>query len=188
MDNDSQEVEEKEEVNIQDVNIDGSADIQFEDVLDIDKIHEQLKGDLPVEPDSDSLAQVDKLLESAIVASPIVQQPPIVNNDSNNVKKYVIYVESDNVDYMENLSADERKKIINRVLRDQNQLSEQEKLARKRRNFVSHVILAVLTFLICFPILFIFVNKATKISIENYNNAKKNFSQLYKEQGKIKMK
>ncbi|MEI8129801.1 MAG: hypothetical protein WCG95_09335, partial [bacterium] len=56
---------------------------------------------------------------------------------------------------------------------------------KERSRFLKHVLLAVFTFIIFFPIVFIYVNKALLISIDNYEQAKENFAKLYKEHGKI---
>ena len=188
MDNDSQKIEEKE-ADIQEMSAESSADIQFDDVFNMNEVQKQLENELPKDVDfnSSSMDRVNEALESAIAASPLAQYSPTVTQDSS-TKKYVIYVESDNVDYMENLSANERKEVVNKILRDQNKLSEKERNFRQKIRFVSHLTLSVLTFIICFPLLFVLVNKAAKISIENYTNAKTNISKLYKEQGKIKIK
>lgn len=103
-----------------------------------------------------------------------------------NAKKYVVYVDSDNIDFMESLSLNERRVIINKILREQNALGMKVKELNERAKFVRHAILATITFIIGFPILFFCVNKSTQAVIENYKDAKMSFSRLYKEQGKIK--
>lgn len=103
-----------------------------------------------------------------------------------NSKKYVIYVDSNNIEFMENLSQDERKIIINKILSEQDEISIKKKeLARKRRFFV-HALLATVVFIVAFPLMFMLVNKALEATIQNFETAKENFARLYKEQGKIK--
>lgn len=101
-------------------------------------------------------------------------------------KKYVIYIDANNINFMENLSQNERKEIINKILREQDEISIKKKeLARKRRFFV-HVLLATVVFIVTFPLMFMLVNKALEATIQNFETAKENFARLYKEQGKIK--
>lgn len=103
-----------------------------------------------------------------------------------NSKKYVIYIDANNIDFMENLSQNERKEIINKILREQDEISIKKKeLARKRRFFV-HALLATVVFIVAFPLMFMLVNKALEATIQNFETAKENFARLYKEQGKIK--
>lgn len=188
MDTESQgEVEKEQSI------VDGLAaadDIQFEDVFNIDELHKQLKQEATTDNLGEQFSDVEKTLEAAISQSPLVtsQEKNIITpvKIDANIKKYVVYVDSDNVDYMESLSINERKDVINKVLREQNLISEKQKALRRKSKFLSHLILAVLTFIVCFPILFIVVNKAAKISLENYTGARENISKLYKERGKIK--
>lgn len=110
-----------------------------------------------------------------------------LNKESEqNSKKYVIYIDANNIDFMENLSQNERKEIINKILREQDEISIKKKeLARKRR-FFTHALLATVVFVVAFPLMFILVNKALEATIKNFETAKANFARLYKEQGKIK--
>ena len=112
---------------------------------------------------------------------------PEVNVETE-VKKYVIHVDPDNIPFMENLSVNERRKIINTVIREQAIFSEDGLKTRRQRNFIVHVLLVVITLSLSFPILFTMVNKALKVTIQNYDQTRSNFSKLYKEQGKIKRK
>lgn len=107
-----------------------------------------------------------------------------VKFDSNS-KKYVVYVDSDNIDFMESLSIKERQEIINRILKEQNEFIIMKKITQERIRFTKHALLATITFIVGFPVLFFCVNRALQITIDNYNVAKQNFSQLYRSSGKI---
>lgn len=101
-------------------------------------------------------------------------------------KKYVIYVDANNIDFMEKLSPNERRELINKILREQDEIAIKKKeLAQKRRFFV-HALLATVVFIVSFPLMFMLVNKALEATIRNFETAKENFARLYKEQGKIK--
>lgn len=115
-------------------------------------------------------------------------QPSIDESEKDSdSKKYVIYIDSDNINYMENLSVNERKQIINKILKEQNELDIKTRELNARKRFLKHALLACFTFIIGLPIMFIAVNKAVEITIDNYQFAKANFMKLYKEKGKIKM-
>lgn len=171
-------------------------DIQFEEIVDMDEVQKKLQDRIyETEP-----ANLTEILESENNSEqssttedrneseqkPVNIVPLKVSTDAN-AKKYVIYVEPDNIDFMENLSANERKEIINKILKEQNTISIKTKEHKARKRFLSHAILACITFIIAFPIMFIGVNKALMATINNYEVAKENFRKLYKEQGKIKM-
>lgn len=187
MDSFSQESMEKE-VGKEEIKKSEDLDIQFEEVLDIDAIQKKLEkmdftlDEEPEEEEKLSLPAEDVKNE----LTPRVPFSPPKKSDSN-AKKYVIYIDSDNVDYMEGLSLNDRREIINSILKEQNRLSEEEKQAQQTKKFFKHAMLACITFLVFFPLLFILVNKALSATISNYQQARDNFAKLYKEQGKIKM-
>lgn len=183
------------------------ADIQFEEIVDIDAIQKKLQKKInednlneklpevaevtPLELDSESklepdeLGDVSKEMEAvgkkmaSIVAASKAEVDP-------NAKKYVIYIDSDNIDFTENLSPSERRAIVNKILREQNGVLVKKKELEKTQRFLRHALVATITFIIGFPIMFYCVNKATQATIDNYKQAKADFSRLYKEQGKVK--
>lgn len=101
-------------------------------------------------------------------------------------KKYVIYVESENIGFMDSLSANDRKLIINKILKDQNEEAIKRKQIEAKQRFFAHSLVVAFTVIISFPIMFYAVNKATEVTIDNYKQAKENFSKLYREKGKIR--
>lgn len=172
-------------------------DIEFEEIanIDINEIQNRLKKELGEEDEKEEEKrplqaevpneEVDKQLEAVISQFPIAD---ITTDEpqSDNIKKYVVYVDADNVEYMENLSIDDRKKVINEVLREQYYLTKEERAILRKKQFISHLILSIITFVVFLPLIFILVNKAAIITVENYNTAKSNFTKLYKEHGRIK--
>lgn len=172
-------------------------DIEFEEIanIDINEIQNRLKKELGEEEEKEEEKrqlqaevpneEVDKQLEAVISQFPIAD---ITTDEpqSDSIKKYVVYVDADNVEYMENLSIDDRKKVINEVLREQYYLTKEERAILRKKQFISHLILSIITFVVFLPLIFILVNKAAIITVENYNTAKSNFTKLYKEHGRIK--
>lgn len=178
-------------------------DIKFDEILDIDKIQEKLEEKLAqnnVEPDaeSDSISAFElfelskeKLKENAEEKKELPSITPEKSNtkkSDKDAKKYVVYIDPYNIDYMENLSLEERRSVINGILQEQKNLSIQQRQVEEKRRFIKHVIVATLTFIICFPILFIMVNRAMESVLINYKQSKENFSKLYREEGKVKMR
>jgi len=144
-------------------------DIQFEDSIDVEKLLKTLQEN----PD----IQVPSLPD-------VAEQKPAVSVDKN-AKKYVIYVNHDNIDFMESLSIAQRRDVINNVLKEQNEISIKKKEADAKKRYIFNWILGIITLIICFPIIFTLVNKSMEISIANYKQSKSNFSRLYKDKGKI---
>lgn len=163
-------------------------DIQFEEVLDIDAIQQKLleriyEEDSPIVSSQDVNTVIDK--EAAIIEEKKAKLP--IKYNSITSKKYVIYIDSENIDFIENLSIDERKEIINKILKEQNEISIKTKEYNSKAKYIKHVLVACLTFLIGFPLMFIIVNKSLESSMDNYQQAKQNVSKLYKDHGKIKI-
>lgn len=172
----------------QDAADDVTEDIVFEEVLDIDAIQQKLLERVyEDDPDIESSQDVDTVIDkqAAIIEEKRAKLPARANSITS--RKYVVYVDSENIDFMENLSIDERKTIINKILKEQNQLSIETKEFRKKKKYVSHALIACLTFIIGFPIMFILVNKSIEASMTNYQEAQQNVAKLYKQGGKVKM-
>ncbi len=166
----------------------------FDDVKDKVKanVENKLAGKAPEEALASSSESEETASElflndgKATEVKPKVVLPEV--NVETEVKKYVIHVDPDNIPFMENLSVNERRKIINTVIREQAIFSEDGLKTKRQRNFIVHVLLIVITLSVSFPLLFTLVNKAAKITIQNYDQTRSNFTKLYKEQGKIKRK
>lgn len=102
------------------------------------------------------------------------------------VKKYVIHVDPENVDYMEHLTINERRKVINKILKEQAIFTEEEIREKRNKKRIAHLLLMVLTFSIALPVFFVAINTSVKMTLQSYSSSKNNFAKLYKEQGKIK--
>jgi len=167
---------------------DGTEDILFEEILDIDAIQQNLLERIyEDDPSIDSSQDVDTVIdkEVAIIEEKRAKLP--VKYNSITSKKYVIYFDSENIDFMENLTIEERKEVVNKILKEQNIVSIKTKEITQRTKIVQHVMIAVFTFIIGFPIMFVVVNKSIESSMNNYQQAKQNVARLYKQHGRIQM-
>lgn len=166
----------------------GVDDIHFDELIDVDELQKQLKKQ--IEQSKLGIEEPEENDEAAENSLPDVvreSRPARANKkDVSNAKKYVVYIDNENIDYMENLSPDERRDIINAILKNKNASDIKNNELEERKQYTINLVLAVITFIICFPILFMIVNKATEATIANYYQAKENFAKLYKDQGKIK--
>lgn len=123
-------------------------------------------------------------------ARPVQQETmdPLEEAKMNAVyKKYVIYINKENENFIDSLTIDERKQLINNVLHEQNELTEAQRAERKRKEAVTKLILAIVTFLISVPVIYLIFNISMEATIQNYRHSKSNFEVLYKETGKIKL-
>lgn len=167
---------------------DFTGDILFEEVLDIDSIQQKLLERIyEDDPEIQTSQEVDTVIDkqAAIIEEKKAKLPARAHSITS--RKYVVYVDSENIDFMENLSIDERKEIINKILKEQHEVSVQTKEFRKKKKVLNHALIACFTFIIGFPIMFIMVNKSFEASMTNYQEAKQNVARLYKQDGKVKM-
>ncbi len=104
-----------------------------------------------------------------------------------NVKysKYVIYIDPQNVDFIEGLTVKERKNLINKILKEQNDIAITKQRFRIIQTVIRHAIVAILTVAISIPIIYITINASLEASINNYRRSQSIFQTLYKEKGKI---
>ena len=104
-----------------------------------------------------------------------------------NVKysKYVIYIDPQNVDFIEGLTVKERKNLINRILKEQNDIAITKQRFKIIQTVLRHAIVAILTVAISIPIIYITINASLEASINNYRRSQSIFQTLYKEKGKI---
>lgn len=104
-----------------------------------------------------------------------------------NVKysKYVIYIDPQNVDFIDSLTVKERKNLINRILREQDDIAITKHRFRVINSVLKHIIVAILTVTISIPIIYWTINASLEATINNYRRSQTNFQTLYKENGKI---
>lgn len=105
-----------------------------------------------------------------------------------NVKysKYVIYVDPQNVDFIDSLTVKERKNLINKILREQDDIAITKQRLRIVQTVIRHLIVAILTLAISVPVIYCTINASLEASINNYRRSQSMFQTLYKQGGKIK--
>lgn len=105
-----------------------------------------------------------------------------------NVKysKYVIYIDPQNVDFIDSLTVKERKNLINKILREQDDIAITKQRFQKAQTIIKHAIVAILTVAISIPAIYFTINASLEASINNYRRSQSMFQTLYKQGGKIK--
>lgn len=104
-----------------------------------------------------------------------------------NVKysKYVIYIDPQNVDFINSLTVKERKNLINKILREQDDIAITKHRFKVINSVIKHVVVAVLTVTISIPVIYWTINASLEATINNYRRSQSIFQTLYKENGKI---
>ncbi len=105
----------------------------------------------------------------------------------NNIKysKYVIYIDPENVPFIDSLTVKERKNLINRLLREQDDIAITKQRFRIINAVISHIIVALLTIAISIPVIYFTINTSLEATVNNYRRSQTIFQTLYKENGKI---
>ena len=136
--------------------------------------------------------KIETLSGGNIVEKPAINEQ-IAYNESldyldNNTKysKYVIYIDPENKDFIESLTVKERKNLINRVLREQDDIAITKKRLNLVQTFIKHSIVAIITIAIAIPIIYTTINASLEASINNYRRSQGLFQTLYRQKGKIK--
>ena len=193
------------------INSQEGEDIEFDENINIEDIQkilqqhmaesavsldeeEEEKDDEEDEEDSDNNDDPDTIDLSLLTAAEEVAQESeafAAGTETAGIdpqaKKYVIYIDPENIEFIEKLSISERKLIINQTLRDHDESIIRRKQQEQSRKFLRHSIVAALTVIIGLPLLFILVNKSLEVAISNYQTSEKNFGTLYREKGRIKL-
>lgn len=191
MDENNLDNELEEQKNPPVVDDDDDDDIEFDDNINIEALAQQLQqhvdiGDVSNLSSEDFNKEPDQpQLENQII-QPEENKTNIFDNfPKSDCKKYVVYITPNNVDYVDNLSIDERTELINNVISDKHSSDIKSKRLLERQRYVKHLIVVCITVIIAFPILFFTVNKSLQICISNYQQSQENFQKLYREKGKI---
>lgn len=107
-------------------------------------------------------------------------------DDNIKYSKYVIYIDPENTEFIESLTVKERKNLINRILKEQDNIVITKKRFNTIQTCIKHAIIAILTIAIATPIIYFTINASLEATINNHRRSQTIFKTLYKEKGKIK--
>lgn len=106
-------------------------------------------------------------------------EKPVVRNSGPKAKKFVVMVNSNNVEFFDKIPMEERTKLFNTLLSDYQKSISFEKQKKHLIKFSKHMFVAILTILMSLPIMFVVVNKSVEMTINNYKDMSGNFEKLY---------
>ena len=137
---------------------------------------------------------IENLTNGNITEKPI-NKDNLAYNDSldlldNNVKysKYVIYIDPENKDFIESLTVKERKNLVNKLIREQDDIALTKRKLNNLQAIIKHAIIAILTIALSIPLIYMAINASLEATINNHRQSQTLFQTLYKEHGKIKTK
>ena len=157
------------------------------DVVDENTISNAAFTEMPVVDKN-----IEELSKGKITEKPLTPEIKSYNDSldllDGNVKysKYVMYIDPQNVDFIESLTVKERKNLINKILKEQNDIAITKQRFRMVQTVIKHAVVAILTIAISIPIIYITINASLEASINNYRRSQSMFQTLYKQGGKIK--
>lgn len=134
---------------------------------------------------------INKISEGKILEKTLTPEQKSYNDSldylDGNVKysKYVIYIDPQNVNFIESLTVKERKNLINKILREQDDINITKQRWKKVRTIIGHAIVGIITLAVSVPIVYYAINASLEASINNYRRSQANFQTLYRENGKI---
>lgn len=106
-------------------------------------------------------------------------EKPVVRNTGPKAKKFVVMVNSENVEFFDKISMEERTKLFNKLL---SKYQTDQKAAKEKAHiikFSKHMFVGIMVILISLPIMFLIVNKSIELTINNYRDVQNNFEKLY---------
>ena len=137
--------------------------------------------------------KIDEISNGNITEKPLTLEQKNYNDSldflDGNVKysKYVIYIDPKNVDFIESLTVKERKNLINKIIKEQDDIAITKQRFQLIQTVIRHAVVAILTITLSIPIIYYTINASLEASINNYRRSQTNFQTLYKEKGKIKL-
>ena len=138
----------------------------------------------------DNSENIEQITKGNISERAITQEQKNYNDSldflDGNIKysKYVIYIDPQNVDFIDSLTVKEHKNLINKILREQDDIA----ITKQRINtIIKHAIVAILTITLSIPVIYWTINASLEATINNYRRSQTIFQTLYKENGKINM-
>lgn len=132
-------------------------------------------------------------LTSGSIVEKIAEEEQLEYNESldfldGNVKysKYVIYVDPENTEFIDSLTVKERKNLINRILREQDDIAITKRRLNLVQTIIKHSVVAIITIAVSIPIVYHVINASLEASINNHRRTESMFKTLLNEQGKLK--
>lgn len=108
-----------------------------------------------------------------------ILERPVAKQKGPRAKKFVVMVDSENVEFFDKIPMEERTKLFNTLLTEYKNNLDINNKKKKAIKYTKHLIVSVLTILISLPIMFIVVKKSIQLTIKNYKDVQYNFEKLY---------
>ncbi len=104
-----------------------------------------------------------------------------LNSTYDIVKKYIVYINKENIEAIDNLTVDERNAFINSAIKMKFENNDIEKVKNKRAKILLHSTIMLCTAIIFMPIAVYLAHLSIVMTFKNYKYSQDNFEKLYKE-------
>lgn len=111
-------------------------------------------------------------------------EKPVVRNTGPRAKKFVVMVNSENVEFFDNIPMDERTTLFNQLLSKYKAEKNSAKQKARLIKLSKHMIVCIFTILLSLPVMFLIVNKSIELTIRNYKDVQNSFEKLYESKNK----
>lgn len=172
-----------------DENMEDFGGIGFDEKLEIEKLQATIKSMSNFSDDSEGfLSQSPKaLMDGGVFDNPSEDEfdpyaeieKPVVRSGGPRAKKFVVMVNSENVEFFDKIPMEERTVIFNKLLSQYHSTLKKSKEKKHLIKFTKHMFVGIITVLVSLPIMFIVVNKSIELTIKNYKDVQNNFEKLY---------
>ncbi len=104
-----------------------------------------------------------------------------LNSTNDIVKKYIVYIDKENIEAIDNLTVDERNVFINSAIKMKFENNDIEKVKAKRTKIILHSTIMLCTAIMFLPIAIYLAHLSIVMTFKNYKYSQDNFEKLYKE-------
>lgn len=166
--------------------------LDFDEKMEIEKLQATIKSMSNFSDDSEGfLSQSPKALmdggssmldnsESSEEFDPYAAiEKPVTTNNGPRAKKFVIMINSENVEFFDKIPMEERTKLFNTLLTNYQKKAKATKEKIHLIKFAKHMFLGIMVVLVTLPIMFLVVNKSIEMTINNYKDVQNSFERLY---------
>ena len=180
----------QEENNTSGINLDDDFSKKFKAKLNQNQENVQNTENEENETETED-EKIENITKGNISERPLTKELKEYNDSldflDGNVKysKYVIYIDPQNVNFIEGLTVKERKNLINSILRQQDDIAITKHRFKVIQTIIRHIIITILTLAISIPIVYYAINASLEATIDNHRRSQTNWQTLYKDNGKI---
>ena len=104
-----------------------------------------------------------------------------LNAQNDIVKKYIVYVDKENISAIDELSVDERNRFLNSAIKLKFEHDDAKKEKTRRKRLLLHSTVMICTIIIFMPVAIYLAHLSIVATFKNYKYSQDNFEKLYRE-------